>query len=332
MTDVKTEPAWMAPIRAEIGKECGKLFAWDPVNAPMIRHWCEAMGVTNPVYTDAQAAEASIHGEQVAPPAMLQAWILAGLNKQYPPASSKDNPYKVLTMLEEQGFPAVVAVNTELTFARYLRMDERLYYTSTITDISEEKATGLGLGYFVTQMQQYYSVAEDGGKDEHVGSMMFRLFKFKSTQPVKPIEASSEKSSVPKIGRSMPGISPDTQFWWDGVNAGKLLIQRCKACNTLRHPPGPACPECQSFEWDTVESKGVGHVYSFVVMHYPEVPPFEHPNPIGLIELDEGTRLVAQLLGKKPSEIKVGQRVQLEFNTFNDGALTLPQFRILDAA
>ena len=332
MTDVKAEPAWMAPIRAEIGKECGKLFAWDPVNAPMIRHWCEAMGVTNPVYTDALAAEASVHGEQVAPPAMLQAWILAGLNKKHPPASTQDNPYKVLSMFEEQGFPAVVAVNTELTFARYLRMDERLYYTSTITDISEEKATGLGLGYFVTQMQQYYSVAEDGGKDEHVGSMMFRLFKFKSTQPVKPIEASSEKSSVPKIGRSMPGISPDTQFWWDGVNAGKLLIQRCKACNTLRHPPGPACPECQSFEWDTVESKGVGHVYSFVVMHYPEVPPFEHPNPIGLIELDEGTRLVAQLLGKKPSEIKVGQRVQLEFNTFNDGALTLPQFRILDAA
>ena len=332
MTDVKAEPAWMAPIRAEIGKECGKLFAWDPVNAPMIRHWCEAMGVTNPVYTDALAAEASVHGEQVAPPAMLQAWILAGLNKKHPPASTQDNPYKVLSMFEEQGFPAVVAVNTELTFARYLRMDERLYYTSTITDISEEKATGLGVGYFVTQMQQYYSVAEDGGKDEHVGSMMFRLFKFKSTHAVKPVEATSEKSALPKIDRAMPGISPDTQFWWDGVNAGKLMIQRCKACNTLRHPPGPACPECQSFEWDAVESKGAGHVYSFVVMHYPEVPPYDYPNPIGLIELDEGTRLVAQLLGKKPSEIKVGQRVQVEFNTFNDGALTLPQFRILDAA
>ncbi len=330
MSDTKPEASWMAPIRAEIGKTCGKLFAWDPVNAPMIRHWCEAMGVNNPIYTDAQAAKASVHGEQVAPPAMLQAWILSGLHKNnYPAGSTTDNPYKVLQMLEEQGFPAVVAVNTELEFKRYLRMNERLYYTSTITDISEEKATGLGVGYFVTQMQTYYSVNEAGGEDEQVGSMMFRLFKFKPTHAPKPIEEKKAGSAVPKIGRSMPGISPDTQFWWDGVNQGKLMVQRCKACSTLRHPPGPACPECQSFEWDAVESKGLGHIYSFVVMHYPEVPPFEHPNPIGLIELDEGTRLVGQLLGLKPNEYKIGQRVQVEFNTFNDGELTLPQWRVV---
>ena len=331
MSEVKTEPTWMAPIRAEIGKTSGKLFAWDPVNAPMIRHWCEAMGVTNPIYTNAAAAKASVHGAQVAPPAMLQAWILSGLHKNnYPEGSTTDNPYQVLQMLEEQGLPAVVAVNTELDFKRYLRMDERLYYTSAITDISEEKATGLGVGYFVTQMQTYYSVNEAGGDDECVGSMMFRLFKFKPTHAPKPIEeGQGAASAVPKIGRSTPGISPDTQFWWDGVNQGKMLIQRCKACNTLRHPPGPACPECQSFEWDALESKGQGHIYSFVVMHYPEVPPFEHPNPIGLIELDEGTRLVGQLLGLKPNEYKIGQRVQVEFNTFNEGSMTLPQWRVM---
>lgn len=330
--DAPAQAAWMAPIRAQIGKEGGKLFAWDAVNAPMIRHWCEAMGVNNPVYTDAQAAKESVHGEQVAPPAMLQAWILAGLHKgNYPAGSTQENPYQVLVMLEEQGFAAVVAVNTELEFKRYLRMNERLYYTSTITDISEEKATGLGTGYFVTQMQRYFSVNEAGGADEHVGNMLFRLFKFKPTHAPKPISADAGSgSAVPKIGRSAPGISPDTQFWWDGVKASQLLIQRCKSCGTLRHPPGPVCPECQSFEWDTVTSKGSGHVYSYVVMHYPEVPPFEHPNPIGLIELDEGTRLVAQLLGKKPAEIRIGQRVQLEFGTFNDGELILPQFRILD--
>ena len=64
-------------------------------------------------------------------------------------------------------------------------------------------------------------------------------------------------------------------------------------------------------------------------MHYPEVPPFDHPNPIGLIELDEGTRLVGQLLGLKSNEYQIGQRVQVEFNTFNDGTMTLPQWRVV---
>ena len=64
-------------------------------------------------------------------------------------------------------------------------------------------------------------------------------------------------------------------------------------------------------------------------MHYPEVPPFDHPNPIGLIELEEGTRLIAQLVGIKPQDVKIGQKVQVEFNTFNDGEMTLPQFRVV---
>ncbi|GAB1460583.1 hypothetical protein MASR2M50_23570 [Thauera sp.] len=87
------------------------------------------------------------------------------------------------------------------------------------------------------------------------------------------------------------------------------------------------CIKCHSFDWDTVEASGKGSIYSFVVMHYPEVPPFEHPNPIGLIELDEGVRLIAGLVGVKRDEVKIGQRVQVEFQSFDDGELTLPMFR-----
>ena len=73
-------------------------------------------------------------------------------------------------------------------------------------------------------------------------------------------------------------------------------------------------------------------MYSFVVMHYPEVPPFEHPNPIALIELEEGTRLITQLVGVAPGDVRIGQKVQLEFHTY-DGDLVLPQFRpVPDAA
>ena len=51
----------------------------DLVNEPMIRHWCEVMGDENPVYTDPEAAKNSLHGGIVAPPTMLQTWILARL-------------------------------------------------------------------------------------------------------------------------------------------------------------------------------------------------------------------------------------------------------------
>ena len=71
-------------------------------------------------------------------------------------------------------------------------------------------------------------------------------------------------------------------------------------------------------------------MYSFVVMHYPEVPPFDHPNPIALVELEEGTRLVSQLVGVKPDEVNIGQAVQVEFNTFDDD-LVLPLFRPVTA-
>lgn len=80
-----------------------------------------------------------------------------------------------------------------------------------------------------------------------------------------------------------------------------------------------------------MQASGLGTVYSFVVMHYPEVPPFDYPNPVGLIELDEGTRLVAQIVGVKSGEVQIGQRVQVEFNQFNDGELVLPQFRPIAA-
>ena len=61
-------------------------------------------------------------------------------------------------------------------------------------------------------------------------------------------------------------------------------------------------------------------------MHYPEVAPFDHPNPIGLIALQEGVRMVAGLTGVAREDLRIGQPVQLEFQTF-DGELTLPLFR-----
>lgn len=312
-----TDQDWMTEVRSYVGKQYGRVYAWDKVNSPMIRQWCELMGVT---------VKTNKEGKTIAPPAMLQVWCMEGpVQNNYPPGSTTENPYEVLKLIEAHNFPSTVAVNSELTFERDVVEGEDLYYTTRLEAISEEKTTALGTGYFVTQIMDYFSIKAKNGEDEKVGQLMFRVFKFRPAHVPKPEAAVA--AQAPKIKRPAPGVSDDNRFFWEGVKQGKLLIQRCKSCGDLHHPPGPVCPKCHSFDWDTVESSGKGVVYSFVVMHYPEVPPFDHPNPIGLIELEEGVRLIAQLVGIKPGDVQVGQKVQVEFNTFNDGELTLPQFR-----
>lgn len=317
------ENEWMNEVRALVGKEYGRVYAWDKINAPMIRQWCEIMGV-DPVRYMAE-------GAVIAPPAMLQVWCMEGLvANNYPPGSTKENPYEALKLMEAHGVASVVAVNSELTFGRDVLEGERLYYSTRLDSISEQKTTGLGTGYFVTLCMTFFSEKASG--DEEVGSLLFRVFKFNPANPVnpaadKPKAEAKDAAAAPVAKRPMPGMSDDTRFFWEGARAGKLLIQRCKGCGELRHPPGPVCPSCHSFEWDTVEASGRGTVYSFVVMHYPEVAPFDHPNPIVLVELEEGTRLISQIVGIAPGDVRIGQAVQVEFNSFNDGELVLPQFR-----
>jgi hypothetical protein len=134
------------------------------------------------------------------------------------------------------------------------------------------------------------------------------------------------EGSAPAVRRPRPATNPDNAFFWEGVEAGELRIQRCAACARLRHPPGPMCPHCQALEWDWLVASGRGHVYSYVVAHHPAIPPFEYPNAIVLIELEEGVRVVSNLLGTPPDAIEIGLPVQVEF-TRVEPELVLPLFR-----
>ncbi|MND82425.1 hypothetical protein D3C76_549320 [compost metagenome] len=320
------DPELLSKVRALVGREYGRVNAWDEVNAPMIRQWCEVMGLDNPLYTDPVQAANSRNDGLIAPPPMLQIWCMEGFHiNNYAPGSTTENPYEVLKLIESYGYASVVAVNSELTFERNVRPGEKLYYTTRLDSVGDEKTTGLGTGFFVTLVMSYFS--EQAGGDEKVGQLLFRVFKFRPANVHKP-EAAPQEAAAATVKRPKPGMSDDTRFFWEGCNEGKLLIQRCTACATLRHPPAPVCINCHSFDWDTVQASGKGSLYSFVVMHYPEVAPFDHPNPIGLIELDEGVRLIAGLVGVKREDISIGQRLQVEFQTF-DGELSLPLFRPL---
>ncbi len=131
--------------------------------------------------------------------------------------------------------------------------------------------------------------------------------------------------------RLAPSVTHDTRFFWEGFAAGHLLIQRCAGCGTLRHPPRPMCPACNSVEWDTIESSGRGEVFSFVMPQHPPYPWFEYPYIVVLVELEEGIRLVSNLCEIAPDDVTIGMPVEVFFETFDD-SLVLPQFRPVAAA
>ncbi|MAE94249.1 MAG: hypothetical protein CL910_06270 [Deltaproteobacteria bacterium] len=153
--------------------------ARDPVNPPMIRHWCDAIGDANPVYTDPAAAEASCFGGIVAPPTMLQAWSMLGLANRGP--GSKTEPPRAgggpTQLLNEAGYTSVVATDCEQEYLRYLRPGDLLTGETELESISGEKSTGLGDGYFLTTRTTYRD--QEG---EVVGIMRFRILWFKPRQ------------------------------------------------------------------------------------------------------------------------------------------------------
>jgi uncharacterized OB-fold protein/acyl dehydratase len=303
----------------------------DPVNQPMIRHWVEAMGDYNPVYVDEDAARAEGFPGIIAPPTMLQAWIMRGLRasqdadaaraKGEPTAGSPSDT--LMALLDDAGFTSVVATNCDQHYERPLVPGDWLTVSSTIDAVSGEKATGLGTGHFITNRLEF--------TDQHgelVATMLFRILKFRPRPKASEASEASETADAPaaRPKRPRPALTQDNRFFFEGAKDHKLLIQRCSNCGTLRHPPRPACGNCQSFEWEPLTASGRGTIYSFVVNHYPQVPAFDYPLVVALVELEEGTRLVANVADITPDSVAIGMPVIATFEAFDDD-LTLPVFR-----
>ena len=122
-----------------------------------------------------------------------------------------------------------------------------------------------------------------------------------------------------------PTVTPDTQFFWDGLRSQRLLIQRCDGCGAVRHPPRPMCPHCRSLAWTEVESTGRGVVVSAVQPRHPQFPWFEDGYVVALVELDEGVRIVTNLVDAPDPSDPMGLRVAVRFTEFS-GDLVLPLF------
>lgn len=137
---------------------------------------------------------------------------------------------------------------------------------------------------------------------------------------------SANSPQPPRTGVPRLIITQDNEFWFTAAREGKLVIQRCGECQTLRHPPAPSCPRCRSFAWDTVESGRRGTLHSYTVIHHPQDPAFDYPLAVGLVDLDEGTRLVADIAGIPHEQLETGMELEVGFVEHAHGDL-LPQLR-----
>lgn len=132
--------------------------------------------------------------------------------------------------------------------------------------------------------------------------------------------------NTPTKGRLRPATNTDTEFFWEGTSQHKLLVQSCSACHVIRHPPGPACPHCHSLDWETKELSGRGRIYSFTVVHHPLPTGFDEPAIVAVVELDEGIRMVSNVVDVEAESLKIDQRLQVVFVDQDEG-WTAPQFR-----
>lgn len=123
-----------------------------------------------------------------------------------------------------------------------------------------------------------------------------------------------------------PMVNRDSRFFWEGTRAGELRIQRCNACGTRRFPPGPACRSCEAYDQGHEVASGEGTVFSYVVHRHPPVPGRELPIVIALIDLDEGVRMVGEVVDVADDEVEIGSRVRVGFREV-DEELTLPVWR-----
>jgi 3-oxo-4,17-pregnadiene-20-carboxyl-CoA hydratase alpha subunit len=290
----------------------------DDVNEAMIRHWVEVMGDESPVYTDAAAAAKSVKGGIIAPPAMLQAWSMEG----YPMAAnpSQDVQRQLHGVFDDNGFTGVLGTNSSTEMYRDLKPGDSVIAHTVIDNISEQKATARGIGYFIETLTTF---TDQHG--EEVGKQVFRVLKFIPNDSNSTDTAGSD-DDTPAVPTRIP--SPrghDNGWWWQGVDDGKLLIQRCSQCQTLRHPPRPMCGECQSIEWDSIESSLEGEVYSFTTLHYPRVPGYDYPLCCAVIELSEGTRVVSNIVGIDHEQVKIGMKVRGRIEQVDEKTM-LPQF------
>ena len=128
--------------------------------------------------------------------------------------------------------------------------------------------------------------------------------------------------------RARPKPTPETQHYWDGAKAGELLLQACDECAHVYFPPRPFCPKCASRKVSIKKASGRGTLYSYVINHRPAAPGFTPPYAIAVVALEEGPRMMSNIIDcpQTPEALVLDMALEVAFETIDD-KLTLPVFK-----
>ena len=130
-----------------------------------------------------------------------------------------------------------------------------------------------------------------------------------------------------------PLPKPDavSQFFWDGCNERKLLVQRCNSCGRYNHPPRIVCPNCLSADIVPTEVSGEGVVDTFTIPLQPYDPYYaaQVPYTLAVVELAEqrSLKMLTNVVDIEPDDVRVGMPVQVVFRQVAP-RVTLPLFRV----
>jgi uncharacterized protein len=133
---------------------------------------------------------------------------------------------------------------------------------------------------------------------------------------------------VSAYAKPLPQVTPEMKPFWDAARRHELVVQRCAGCGTHRFPARDICSRCLSREAAWTPVSGRGTVFSWAIMHQVYHPGFaaEVPYAVVVIELDEGARLVSNLVDCAPADIRAGMPVEVVFDDVAPD-VTLPKFR-----
>ncbi|TVR12248.1 MAG: Zn-ribbon domain-containing OB-fold protein [Salinarimonadaceae bacterium] len=128
------------------------------------------------------------------------------------------------------------------------------------------------------------------------------------------------------LAKPAPVANADTEIFWKGCDRGVFLYQRCRDCGRSQFYPGIVCRGCHGSGLVWEESAGRGTIYSFTVVHR-ATPAFrsDAPYALALVDMDEGFRIMANVINCSPESVKIGQHVQIVFEDRGSDSHKIPQ-------
>jgi uncharacterized OB-fold protein len=132
---------------------------------------------------------------------------------------------------------------------------------------------------------------------------------------------------MPKASRPVPQPTPETQHFWDGTRLGEIRLQRCNGCGVVYFPPRPFCPSCSSKDVAIFRASGRAKLASYVINHRPH-PAWDGPYSIALVELEEGVRMMSNVVGcpQTPETLVLDMPLEATFEKLTD-EITLPLWK-----